>query len=142
MADRMFIDRNAQWAAPGPYQTQLPMDKEADFQRWRVENSTFDPDTMSVRTVPYDPSPQADYDMRGYYQAQQAGTVPAPSPNVNDGRMHFTDQFKTPYHESFSRDSMFALPNAPQWNSQDQLIDEHGGVVFDERAKARQRVKD
>lgn len=109
-----------------PYQTPLVPQDEQAFQKWVVDNK-----------VPFDDSPKSDYDMRGYWKAQKDGDPEAAqSLNNNDGRMHFPDTYKTPYHESFSNESKYATPDAPHWNNKDQLIDKGGNVVFDERAKA------
>jgi hypothetical protein len=121
--------KNMQWgqSAPSPqgYNTQLAPQDEAQFQQWVRQNN-----------VPFDPSTTADYDMRGFWKAQQAGNPNARTGvNANDGLMHFGDYFKTPYHQSFSSESQWALPNAPSWNSLDQLVTPGGQVVFDERAR-------
>lgn len=116
--------RNAQWAMPAPsggYMTSLPPDQEAQFKAWVAQNK-----------VPFDPSRVADYDMRGFWQAQsQPGLATAINPN--DNMLHFPDRFKTPYHQSFSAESQWALPGAPNWNNQDQLVLPNGRVIFDER---------
>lgn len=122
--------RNQQFAKPAPqegYFTRLDPNQEESFQRWVKDNS-----------VPFDPSPQADYDMRGFYKGLSSGDPRAASGvNANDGRMHYTDHWKTPYHESFSAESKFALPTAPRWNEKDQLVTPDGRVIFDERAARR-----
>jgi len=108
------------------YQTYLPPDKEQVFRNWVAQNH-----------VPFDPNdPKSDYDMRAYWMALNSGDpITKQSLNSNDGRMHFTDKFKTPYHESFSNESMYALPDTPGWNNKDQLVDKYGRIWFDERAK-------
>lgn len=116
-----------QWryAQPGPYQTPLSPEEEARFRYW-----------IQANRVPFNPNNLAsDYDMRGFWKALQAGDPRATTAiNPVDQRMHFPDVWKTPYHQSFSNQSQYALPNAPHWNDQDQLIDANGNVVFDERA--------
>ena len=117
--------KNSQWAnlGDGHYQTRLSPPEDMRFRQWRIVND-----------VPYDASATSDYDMAGFWKALQAGDPTAATGiNANDGQMHYTDFFKTPYHESFSRESKFAKPNAPAWNDLDQLIDTLGRVVFDER---------
>lgn len=107
------------------YLTQLNPLQEMAFQQWVAKNR-----------IPFDPSPNADYDMRGFFQAQMNGDPAASSGmNSNDGRMHFTDKFKTPYHESFSGESKFSKPMGPRWNEADQLIGPNGLILFDERRK-------
>jgi hypothetical protein len=123
---------NAQNASMVPYRnflTQLPQSQEGAFQRWVTQTG-----------APFDPSPMADYDMRGFYQALMSGHAPGTGINPNDNQLHFTDQFKTPYHESFSAESQYATPDAPQWNPQDQLVDKYGRVVYDERAAIRNKT--
>jgi hypothetical protein len=117
------FDKNKAWAQSGTYKTALEPAEEQRFQAWVKQNN-----------VPWQDTPDADYDMRGYWKAQQSGDKNAKqSKNANDGKMHFPDTYKTPYHKSFSNESQYALPNAPKWNDQDQLVDSTGKVVFDER---------
>lgn len=102
-------------ALPPPYITQLPQDKEQQFQSW-----------VKTNQIPFDPSPTADYDMRGFWQAQQAGQAQRAE------NLHFPDTYKTPYHQSFSDESRYAIPGvAPHWQG-NQLIDRTGKVVFKE----------
>lgn len=111
-------------AKPGPYKTTLSLPDELEFQQWVKKNH-----------VPFDDSPTSDYDMRGFYKAQKSGD-PAAQTAVSafDGKMHFPDTYKTPYHQSFSRESIYATPNAPQWNG-DQLQNRIGTTLVDERPK-------
>jgi hypothetical protein len=120
-----YLGQNTIRNVPPNYNTQLsPLDEMA-FQQWVARNN-----------VPFDPRPTSDYDMRGFYRAQQQGDPRAVTEvNPNDRRMHFTDAFKTPYHESFSGGSQYAGPVAPQWNALDQLISPGGRILFDERRK-------
>jgi len=120
-----YLGQNTIRNVPPNYNTQLsPLDEMA-FQQWVARNN-----------VPFDPRPTSDYDMRGFYRAQQQGDPRAVTEvNPNDRRMHFTDAFKTPYHESFSGGSQYAGPVAPQWNALDQLISPGGRSLFDERRK-------
>lgn len=134
VADRQpsnpVFDRNSQWSVPSDnYLTALPSDQEAKFQDWVQKNK-----------IPFDPSPTADYDMRGFWQELQAGGPNAQTGiNPNDGQLHFNDYYKTPYHESFSSESKWAKPNAPSWNDKDQLVTPDGTIVFDERSKYGRR---
>lgn len=112
-------------AVQGPYQTFLQPTDEMAFRRW-VQQSN----------VPVDPNdPKSDYDMRGFYKALMTGDPRAKQTfNPNDNRPHFPDTWKTPYHATFSKESLYAAQAAGnQWNPQDQLINPLGGVVFDER---------
>jgi hypothetical protein len=94
------------YAIPGPYSTTLPPQQEAAFQGW-----------VSKNKIPWQDSPTADYDMRGFWQAQQAGDPNA----VRAANQHFPDTYKTPYHESFSNESKYATPSAPHWEG-DKLV--------------------
>ncbi len=87
------------------------------------------------------PGPTKDYDMRGFWQGLHSGDPRAQTGiNSNDQQLHFSDPWKTPYHESFSGESIYASPRAPQWNPQDQLIDPTTKrVVFDEKKAVKQR---
>lgn len=98
--------------------TKLSPQEEAAFQHWA--KATHAPIT-------------ADYDMRGYWKAGAPGT----SINQNDGLPHYTDTFKTPLHQSFSGESIYADPRSkpPAWNEKDQLVAPDGTVLYDERAQ-------
>lgn len=125
-----ILQRNMAYALPasvmrGGYLTKLAPLNEMAFQQWVKDNN-----------VPFDPSPKADYDMRGFFQALMSGDQRARTGmNSNDGKLHFGDYFKTPYHESFSAESRYASKGAPQWNELDQLVTPGARIVFDERAK-------
>ena len=79
--------------------------------------------------MPYDPNKPADaehnrdYDMRGFFKGLLENS-PMARTNIdpNDSKLHFTDYWKTPYHETFSRDSKFASPTAPWWTDRGQLV--------------------
>lgn len=115
-AGAQVIPTASPYAKPGPYTTALPAQQEAGFQSWVKQNK-----------IPWQDSPTADYDMRGYYKAQQAG-----DPNAKQaGNMHFPDTYKTPYHATFSNESQYATPDAPRWNG-NRLIDKKGNVIADE----------
>jgi hypothetical protein len=112
---------NQQWAKPGPYVTVLPPTDEAKFQKW-----------VRTNNVPFDPSPKADYDMRGYWKAMTSGDPNAAQQrSAFDGTMHFPDTYKTPYHKTFSGESQYATPGAPAWQG-DRLVDQKGNVIADE----------
>jgi len=104
----------------------LAPDEEKQFRSW-----------VSANKVPFDPAAKdSDYDMRGFWKALQAGDEKAVTAmNSNDGKPHYPDYWKTPFHRTFSRDSQWATPDAPTWNQQDQLVDANGNVMFDERVK-------
>lgn len=107
---------------PNPYQTQLAPADEAKFQQW-----------VKANKVPFDPSPTSDYDMRGFWlanQGQMTGTQAK-----SDG-LHYPDTYKTPYHHSFSNESIYSPSDGPRWQGSDasgwKLVDKNGRVVYDE----------
>lgn len=107
------------FAKPGPYTTRLSPQEEQDFNTW-----------VSVYKVPWQDTPTADYDMRGYYKALREGRAKQ-SLDPNDRRMHFPDTFKTPYHATFSNQSIYATPDAPHWEG-DRLMDNQGNLIYDD----------
>ncbi len=114
------------------YATKLSPDQEQQFRAWVEE-----------KKVPFNPdaSGPSDYDMRGFWQALQNGDDKAKNAvDPNDGKMHYPDYWKTPYHETFSNESQWANPKtAPAWNDKDQLVDPSSGkVLFDDRARPQQ----
>jgi hypothetical protein len=126
-------DRNAQWAKLGPYVTQLKPPEEQAFRAWLQTNrqqtpiGRYNPDNATE-----------DYDMRGFWKAMVSGDPRAKGAvNPSDQSMHFPDTWKTPHHHSFSRESIYATKDAPEWKGSDQggwyLQDKHGQVVYDER---------
>lgn len=126
--------RNQPYIATGRpvvgYNTPLSPLEEMAFRQWaRTESG-----------VPFKPDVQPqDYDLRGFYQALQQGDPRAASAiDPNDNRLHYPDIWKTPYHETFSNQSMYATPDAPQWNDQDQLIAPSGRIVFDDKDQEEQ----
>lgn len=108
----------------GRYNTALPQMDEFAFRDWLAANK-----------VPFDPNnPNQDYDMRGFYQGLMQGNPrAATSVNPNDNQMHYTDYWKTPYHETFSAQSKYAPPGAPNWINDSQLADPAGNILFDEK---------
>lgn len=124
--DQMFA-RNSKYAKPmSSYQTSLSADQETKFEQW-----------VKTNHIPFDPSEDhPDYDMRGYWQdiASKGGSKTAV--NQNDGKIHFPDTYKTPYHHSFSNESKYATSDAPRWVNDHQLADAQGNVLFDEKPAA------
>ena len=126
------VPRLPDYAKPGNYNTELGA-MEPQFQQWIKQND-----------IPFDVSaPVSDYDMRGFYKALQEGHPEAKEAiNPNDGKIHFPDYWKTPYHESFSNESQWAdSQKAPHWNSKDQLVTPDGKIVFDERKKSVEQAQ-
>ncbi len=115
---------NQQYAKPGPYRTPLSDAEEPHYRQWvghmrDVTGTDLDPD---------DPS----YDMRGFWKAMHRGEVKPPDQPGG----HFVDEFKTPAHPFFSRESKYATPTAPYWQSvpplsgaMDALIDPSSGEL-------------
>lgn len=112
-----------QYSKPGSYVTELGPEHEAMFQGWVKENK-----------IPWTDDPKADYDMRGFFKGILEGD---PDAKVGvgelDGKPHFSDKWKTPFHQSFSNGSQYASSDAPAWNDRNQLVLADGRVVFDER---------
>ena len=107
------------------YKTPLAPDEEKQFRKWVKDNN-----------IPFDDSPQSDYDMRGYWKAQQEGDQTAQTDiSQFDQKPHFPDTFKTPFHKTFSNESQYATSDAPHWDG-DKLIDNKGNVVADETPPA------
>lgn len=106
-------------AKPGPWQTFLSLPDELNFQSWVKRNNI--PFNLQDKTP--------DYDMRGYYKALMAGNPQAQQAFSNN---HFPDTWKTPYHQTFSNESIYANPLiAPHWSG-NKLFDVFGNLVKDE----------
>lgn len=120
----------AQFAKPGPYKTELTDKQEEGFQKWVAENN-----------IPFHDGEDSDYDMRGYYKDVVLKGKDLTGKNKNDGKRHFPDTYKTPYHESFSRQSKYSKDTGPNWNGKDQLVGKDGHIYFDEPAVYRARKK-
>lgn len=103
------------------YQTDLSPEEEAQFQSW-----------VKRENVPFDPSPVADYDMRGFYKAMMSGDERAQSGvSEVDNKVHYTDPWKTPFHPRFSNESIYAGKDAPHWEGE-VLTKPSGDVITDE----------
>lgn len=111
-----------QYALPDWQQrlTHLDPPQEVLFQMWARANN-----------VPL----TDDYDMRGFWAQRGRPGAGSTALNPNDGRLHYPDTYKTPLHQSFSGESVYANPttNPPRWNNRDQLVGPNGAVLFDER---------
>jgi hypothetical protein len=121
-------ERNAPYVRPGAsgFNTPLGQLDEFAFRQWVQDNG-----------VPFQPdAPQTDYDMRGFWRGlQQQNPRAVSAVNANDGMMHYPDYWKTPQHETFSADSQWAVPGAPKWNDQDQLVSPGQRILYDERKR-------
>lgn len=124
------LQRNSPYVNPAAgttYNTPLNTLDEAAFRGW-----------LSANKVPFNPdSATSDYDMRGFYRAFMSGNNPQAQSAVdpNDGRLHYPDYWKTPYHDTFSNQSQWAGPVAPAWTDDDKLVAPNGRVVFDDKAQ-------
>jgi hypothetical protein len=119
------VDDDPFGVKPQSYSTDLGSQEPA-FRQWVVQNKVpFDPDAKT---------PQ-DYDMRGFWRGLQSGDPKAASAvDPNDNRLHYPDYWKTPFHETFSSESKWAMPDTPSWNDKDQLVAKDGSVIYDDRA--------
>lgn len=122
------IQQKARWgyaAIPSATNWQTPLNflDELNFRHWVQRNN-----------VPFDPNdPHSDYDMRGFWQAQQKGDPQAQRDTF--GNMHFPDTWKTPYHETFSNQSMYANPKlAGHWIG-NKFYDATGNLIKDETSQ-------
>lgn len=116
--------RNKAWAKPGPYWTTLTPQNETQFRQWVQQNNV----NFDVNEA------QPDYDMRGFWQALQAGNpLAASAVNPNDKQIHYPDYWKTPYDATFSDQSQWALPGkAPKWQGNNYMLP-NGHVIYDDQ---------
>lgn len=115
------------------YNTPLSPLDELMFRGWVQQNR-----------VPFDTEAAvSDYDMRGYWLGQSRGQPMARASEVNqyDGQPHFTDYYKTPLHQTFSAESQWAGPQAPQWINGSQLAAPSGRVIADEAAPTNALIR-
>lgn len=89
--------------AANSYNTPLNPVDEMAFRQWVQQNN-----------VPFDPNAAgSDYNMRAFYQRLQGGDPRATTAvNPDDNRIHYPDTWKTPSHETFSNESIYAGPDA------------------------------
>lgn len=125
------FDRNKGWSKQADYTTPLNPQSEMQFRRWTQMNR-----------VPFNPDAKvSDYDMRGFWRALQAKDPRAMTAvNPYDKQIHYPDYWKTPYHNTFSRESQWATQDAPYWNKSDQLVDSKGKVLFDSAKDKKDRA--
>ena len=117
-------ERNKAWAKAGPYATALTPEQETQFRSWVTANK-----------VPFNPDEKTpDYDMRGFWMGLQNNDPIAKSAiDPNDSRMHYPDNWKTPYDATFSAQSQWATPAAPNWKG-DQLVLPSGAALYDDKS--------
>ena len=148
MRKRLY-DRNKEFSKKDWKPTTFKTDKEEEaFQIWVKSQADKEAQTgtegMFTNYQHDDPFP--DYDMRGFYKDLKANKPRAVSSvNPQDGRVHGTDYYKTPYHESFSKQSQWATKAAPDWVGDDKqgwkLMDSKGKVYKDETVQAQQPLQ-
>lgn len=116
------MQRNSKYAQQANYFTALPPEQEMMFRQWVKQNK-----------VPFNPEDAvSDYDMRGFWLGLQNSDPRALTAiNPNDKMLHYPDTWKTPYHQTFSNESQWAMPGAPMWKG-NKLVLPSGEVVFDE----------
>jgi hypothetical protein len=118
--------RNKPYVKPGaaPFITTLPPDKEKQFQDWAAKNPDLVKGELDTKTP--------DYDVRGRWLADQNGDPDAKlTRSAFDGKLHASDRWKTPFHRTFSAESIYANPDAPKWDG-NVLKDKDGNVIADE----------
>ena len=119
--------RNQAWSKPGPYVTKLSPAQEANFQQWAAKNPQLVSGELNTKTP--------DYDVRGRWLADQQGDPEAKlTMNKWDHKLHASDKWKTPYDAVFSKESVYAKPDAPYWKG-NKLYDSKGGLIVDETPK-------
>lgn len=120
--DKAYYDKLEKMEkAAEDYTTKLSPKEESSFQSWVKKDK-----------IPFDPGPKADYDMRGYWKAQQSKDPRATTQiNAADKQRHFPDTWKTPYHKTLSSESIYAPKDAPSWQG-NRLVDKAGKVIVDE----------
>ena len=122
---KSLLKRNLAYADPEWEKklTQLTPEQEQAFTQW-----------VKANKVPYDPKDKfPDYDMKGFYLSQLKSGA-KPSVNAVDKQLHYPDTFKTPYHESFSRESQWAKEGAPAWQGE-KLVSPKGEVIFETKPR-------
>jgi hypothetical protein len=120
--------RNTPYLKPGltaqsQFRTQLSPADEAKFQQYLADHS----DRRDLGRTD-----DQTYDLRGWWKAAQAGDPRAATRVAGDGLIHRNDYWKTPFHQSFSRESQWAGPNAPIWQGNKLVDPATGAVVHDD----------
>jgi hypothetical protein len=111
-----FYQKNSKFVTPeskGQFYTSLSDDEEKQFRSWvKDNNAPFRPELDNTAEG------NREYDMRGFWKGLKSGDPHAHTGiDPTDGKLHFSDYWKTPYHESFSNESKFASKNAPHWEN-------------------------
>lgn len=125
---------------PNPFATTLTPEEEQGFANFAKQTRNL---------------PDVGYDLKGLYKEAndknlindilQGKNTELAGMNPGTQSFHYTDKYKTPFHESFSRESQYATPEAPQWlenpNQQGfQLVDKQGNILIDESQQKMQEM--
>lgn len=119
------LKRHLQYTRPGGWYTQLNPAQQKLFEQWGRTLQTTNGEALYNKQ---DPTP--DYDYAGYWLAMHKGDPRAVRDLANG---HFPDIWKTPFEQSFSNESQYALPTAPHWVETPQgwqTVDSRGNVDF------------
>lgn len=110
--------------AGASYNTQLDPLQELMFRQWVQQTGV--PFNLNAKGA-------TDYDMRGYWRGLQQGNPMARPSQIDpyDKRPHYTDYYKTPTHPTFSAESQWGGPDAPQWINDHQLANHSGRILYD-----------
>lgn len=118
------------------YQTDLNPVEEMMFQFWQQR---------TLKPGQWTDGKSSDYDMRGYFKAMISGDPLAkPAVNPDDNRIHFPDRWKTPYHETFSNESIYSADVAPMWKETPDewvLISPSGRIIKKEKKQKQPKVE-
>lgn len=117
MSAYSWLPQMSSTAARQPGGTVLPLSEEIKFRNWADKSGI----------TGYD-DPDAHYDMRGYYLAQQAGDPNA----VQASNQHFPDTYKLAAHPTFSNESQYANGPAPHWVDNGLLVSPGGQLIKNE----------
>ena len=91
-----------------------------------------------MNKVPWRESPTSDYDMRGFFKAWMQGD---PRATWQGPGSHFPDVWKTPFHQTFSNESMYATPDAPRWVG-NRLVTKEGSLIRDESPRLNPSISE
>lgn len=133
---------NYQNLQPGsnPFATQLTPEEEQGFANFAKQTQNL---------------PSLGYDLKGLYKEAsdknlvndilQGKNTELAGMNPTTQSFHFTDKYKTPFYDSFSKESKYATQDAPQWlenpnNQGFQLVDKQGNILVDENQQKMQEM--
>ena len=132
---KSLLDRNKGYAKKDWSPTMFKSDKEEEqFLQWVAQQASKEDPRRPGMFSNYKPDDAfPDYDMRGFYKDLKAGKQTAVSGvSPLDGRVHGSDYYKTPYHESFSSESQWATKGAPSWQG-NKLVSPTGQLVYEDK---------